>query len=126
MTKEQTNLQYTIKKLPLAEGYLLNTIRKLATKEQGYLSTQYPLQTSKVFTARSEEWNKNKQRVGGYVVGTFQPPGEPLKQVLVPLSVGRGLFSIGDLSIQPSLRSKNFERVGGGGKTFDGTAPTIT
>ena len=46
---------------------------------------------------------------GGYVVGTFEPPGEPLKQVLVPLSVGRGLFSIGDLSIQPSLFPKIFK-----------------
>ena len=53
------------------------------------------------------------------------PRGEPLKQVLVPLSVGRELFSIGDLSIRSSLRSKNFQK-GGGGKTFDGTVPTIT
>ena len=103
---------------------------------------QYPSHAFTVLTARSEEecarysrtsinslrslisGNKNKQRVGGYVVGTFQPPGEPLKQVLVPLSVGRELFSIGDLSIQPSLRPKTFQKRWG--KTFDGTAPTIT
>ena len=49
---------------------------------------------------------------GGYVVGTFEPPGEPLKQVLVPLSVGRGLFFIGDLSMSSTNRQKNFQKGG--------------
>ena len=57
--------------------------------------------------------NKTKGR-GGYVVGTFQPPGGPLKQVLVPLSVGRGLFFIGDLSMSSTNRQKKLSKVGGG------------
>ena len=54
---------------------------------------------------------KNKTKVGeGVLHGTSTPPGEPLKQVLVPLSVGRGLFSIGDLSIRSKVVPKNFSK----------------
>ena len=44
---------------------------------------------------------------------TLSTPGEPLKQVLVPLSVGRGLFFIGDLSMSSTNRQKNFQKWGG-------------
>ena len=122
------------------EGYLtyiIKGLRILGANQQNDIITsehleevhhlQYPSHAFTVLTARSEDCARYSRtpinslrslisgnkliKVGeGVLHGTSTPPGGPLKQVLVPLSVGRGLFSIGDLSIRSKVVPKNFSK----------------
>ena len=111
---------------PLRGTVGVNTIKSFRPQAKGYRFLLCISCNPSIRPSQSKQVPvQSRRRRGGYVVGTFQPPGEPLKQVLVPLSVGRELFSIGDLSIRSSLFPKILQRWVGS-KTFDGTAPTIT
>ena len=93
-SSERLQFIYNLKLSPPAKGYRFPLCISCTLRIRPSQSKQVPVQS--------------RRRRGGGVVCTFQPPGEPLKQVLVPLSVGRGLFSIGDLSMSSTNRQKNF------------------
>lgn len=89
-------VKHMIRKLPTGssvneqreEGYLtyiIKGLRILGANQQNDIITseyleevhhlQYPSHAFTVLTARSEEWNKNKQRVGGVCCRPVETPG---------------------------------------------------
>ena len=98
---------------PLEGAGGVNTIKSFRSSERWPMKSPCMLVAFAFAQARANKCRCKINKGGrGLLSLTLSTPGEPLKQVLVPLSVGRGLFFIGDLSMSSTNRQKNFQKGG--------------